>query len=89
MGETRICPKCGAENDSKYAYCDKCGARMAEEKNDSAGKYEYKVIKTGVDSAQNEMNRYAKQGWRVVAVSPNIAMGMGVVITLEREKTGK
>lgn len=32
------------------------------------------------------MNELAKQGWRVVAVSPNVAMGMGLVITLEREK---
>ena len=49
-------------------------------------KYEYKVIKVGVNAAEEEMNRLAKLGWRVIAVSPNVAMGMGVVVTLEREK---
>lgn len=48
--------------------------------------FEYKVIKSRINSAQHEMNELAKQGWRVVAVSPNVAMGMGLVITLEREK---
>jgi len=48
--------------------------------------FEYKVIKSSVNSAEEEMNRYAKQGWRVIEVSPNVAMGMGIVITLEREK---
>ncbi|MBQ7994817.1 MAG: DUF4177 domain-containing protein [Bacilli bacterium] len=48
--------------------------------------YEYKVIKSSVNSADVEMNELAKRGWRVVAVSPNVAMGMGLVITLEREK---
>lgn len=48
--------------------------------------FEYKVIKSSINSAEEEMNRYAKQGWRVIEVSPNVAMGMGIVITLEREK---
>lgn len=48
--------------------------------------YEYKVIKSSVNSAETEMNKLAKEGWRVVAVSPNVAMGMGLIITLEREK---
>ena len=47
--------------------------------------YEYKVIKSVVKSAEKEMNELAKQGWRVVAVSPDIARGMGLVITLEKE----
>lgn len=47
--------------------------------------YEYKVIKSGVSDAEYEMNQLAKKGWRVVAVSPNIAKGMGVIITLERK----
>ena len=46
--------------------------------------YEYKVIDVPVKKAQEEMNRWAKEGWRVIAVSPNIAMGYGLVITLER-----
>lgn len=48
--------------------------------------YEYKVIKSSVNTAETEMNKLAKEGWRVVAVSPNVAMGMGLIITLEREK---
>lgn len=48
--------------------------------------YEYKVIKSSVNAAEAEMNRLAKQGWRVAEVSPNVAMGMGLIITLEREK---
>ena len=31
------------------------------------------------------MNRWGKEGWRVIAVSPNIAMGYGLVITFERQ----
>ena len=48
--------------------------------------YEYKVIKVGVNSSENEMNKLAKEGWRVIAVSPNVAMGMGLIVTLERAK---
>lgn len=47
-------------------------------------KYEYKVIKASVNSAEKEMNELAKDGWRVITVSPNVAVGMGVIITLER-----
>ena len=49
-------------------------------------KYEYKVIKVGVNDAEEEMNKYRKEGWRVVTVTPNIARGFGVVVTLERVK---
>ena len=31
------------------------------------------------------MNSLAEDGWRVVAVSPNIAMGYGIFITFEKE----
>lgn len=48
-------------------------------------KHEYKVIKTSVNNAEKEMNDLAKDGWRVITVSPNVAMGMGVIITLEKE----
>ena len=47
--------------------------------------FEYKVVDVGVKKAQEEMNRWAKEGWRVIAVSPNIAMGYGLVITFERQ----
>ena len=48
--------------------------------------YEYKVEIYKVREAEQEMNALAKDGWRVVAVSPNMAMGYGVVVTFEREK---
>ena len=48
--------------------------------------YEYKVVVAPVKEAENEMNKLAKMNWRVVAVSPNIAVGHGVVITFERER---
>ena len=47
--------------------------------------YEYKVVKTRVDSAEGEMNKLAKEGWRVINASPNIAAGYGLVIVFERE----
>ena len=47
--------------------------------------FEYKVVDVAVKKAQEEMNRWAKEGWRVIAVSPNIAMGYGLVITFERQ----
>lgn len=48
--------------------------------------YEYKVEIYKVKEAENAMNQMAKDGWRVVTVSPNMAMGYGVVVTFEREK---
>ena len=48
--------------------------------------YEYKIIKSVVKSAEKEINELAKEGWRVIEVSPDIARGMGLIITLEREK---
>ena len=48
-------------------------------------KYEYKVIKTSVNNAEKEMNDLARDGYRVITVSPNVAMGMGVIITFEKE----
>ena len=47
--------------------------------------YEYKVIKVRVDLAEEEMNKYAKEGWRVINASPNIARGYGLVVVLEKE----
>ena len=48
--------------------------------------YEYKVETYSVREAEKAMNEMAKEGWRVIAVSPNVAMGMGLVVTFEREK---
>ena len=48
--------------------------------------YEYRVEIYGVRQAEAEMNRMAENGWRVIAVSPNIAVSHGVVVTYERQK---
>lgn len=48
--------------------------------------YEYKVESYKVKEAENEMNRLANEGWRVISVSPNIAQGYGLVVTYERQK---
>ena len=48
--------------------------------------FEYRVEVYAVRHAEAEMNRMAADGWRVVAVSPNIAMSHGLVVTFERQK---
>ena len=48
--------------------------------------FEYRVEVYAVRQAEAEMNRMAANGWRVVAVSPNIAMSHGLVVTFERQK---
>ena len=48
--------------------------------------YEYKVLVVPVKKAEEEMNKFAKDGWKVIEVSPNSAMGQGLVVTLEREE---
>lgn len=48
--------------------------------------YEYKVEVLKVKEAEDRMNQLAQSGWRVVEVSPNMAMGYGIVVTFEREK---
>ncbi|MBP5610852.1 MAG: hypothetical protein J6X72_05900 [Clostridia bacterium] len=48
--------------------------------------YEYKIETYSVKEAEARMNRNAVVGWRVIAVSPNIAMGMGIIVTYERQK---
>ena len=47
---------------------------------------EYKVIVCKVKEMENEMNNLAKEGWRVLTVSPDIAKLYGVVIVFERNK---
>lgn len=47
--------------------------------------YEYKVATYKVKDAEKAMNELAKEGWRVVTVSPNEAMGFGLVVTYERK----
>lgn len=48
--------------------------------------YEYRVDTYKVKYAQNPMNIMAEEGWRVIAVTPNQAMGFGLVVTYERKK---
>ncbi|MCM1290048.1 MAG: hypothetical protein NC132_06425 [Corallococcus sp.] len=46
--------------------------------------YTYKVEIYKVKEAEEEMNRMANAGWRVIAVSPNLARGYGIVVTYEK-----
>ena len=48
--------------------------------------YEYRVEIYAVRSAEAEMNRMAADGWRVISVSPNIAVSHGIVVIFERQK---
>lgn len=47
--------------------------------------FEYKVEVYKIKNAADEMNRLAAEGWRVIAVSPNVASGFGIVVTYERK----
>lgn len=47
--------------------------------------YEYKVIEVAFKDSEAAFNELAKDGWRVVTVSPNIAKGMGLIATLEKK----
>ena len=48
--------------------------------------YEYRIETYAVRRAEQEMNRMAAEGWRVVAVSPNQARCFGIIVTYERRK---
>ena len=48
--------------------------------------FEYRVEIYAVRQAEAEMNRMAADGWRVISVSPNIAMSHGIVVVFERKK---
>ena len=48
--------------------------------------FEYRVEIYLVKKAEEEMNRMAADGWRVIAVSPNQARGFGIIVTYERKK---
>ena len=50
--------------------------------------FEYKIEILKVKEAESEMNRLAQLGWRVIAISPNIAMGCGIIVTFERSIEG-
>ena len=48
--------------------------------------FEYRVEVYAVRQAEAEMNRMAADGWRGVAVSPNIAMSHGLVVKKKKKK---
>ena len=48
--------------------------------------FEYRVEIYAVREAEEKMNRLGSVGWRVIAVTPNLAMGHGIVVTFERQK---
>ena len=48
--------------------------------------FEYRIETYFVSRAEEEMNRMAADGWRVIAVCPNQARGFGVIVTYERQK---
>lgn len=53
--------------------------------------YEYKVVtyKVPINNnfklAENAMNELAKEGWRVIAVSHNVNMGLNLIVTYEHK----
>lgn len=47
--------------------------------------YEYKVEIYKVKDAEKAMNELAREGWRVVTVSPNLALGYGLIVTYEHK----
>ena len=48
--------------------------------------YEYAVRTSFVKESEKLMNEMAADGWHVVAVCVNQAMGFGLVITFERQR---
>ena len=48
--------------------------------------FEYKVETYAVRKAEEEMNRMAADGWRVIAVCPNQARCFGIIVTYERQR---
>ena len=49
--------------------------------------FEYRVeIINMVRQAETEMNRIATEGWRVISVTPNLAVGHGLIVAFERKK---
>ncbi len=48
--------------------------------------FEYKIETYAVRKAEEEMNRMAADGWRVIAVCPNQARCFGIIVTYERQR---
>ena len=51
--------------------------------------YEYKVLTLSVKEGEAALNELAKDGWRLVTMTPNIAKGMGVIATVERNSAAR
>lgn len=47
--------------------------------------YKYKVLVLSVKECEEKLNQAAKDGWRLAAMVPDQARGMGVVATLEKK----
>ena len=48
--------------------------------------FEYRVEIYAVREAEEKMNRLGADGWRVITVTPNLAMDHGIIVTFERQK---
>jgi hypothetical protein len=46
--------------------------------------FEYRVEIYAVREAEEKMNRFGADGWRVIAVTSNPAMGYEIIVTFER-----
>lgn len=48
---------------------------------------EYKIISLEPNTAEETLNRYGIEGWRLVSTSPNVAKGNGIIAFLEKERS--
>lgn len=49
--------------------------------------YEYKVLTSHVYKCEETFNQLAKDGWRLVSMVSNLAMGIGVIAVFEKQIT--
>ena len=59
---------------------------LQEKRREELFMVEYRVELYAVRKAEDEMNRMAQEGWRVISVCPNQAAGFGIIVTYERAK---
>ena len=46
--------------------------------------YEYRIETFHGRNTEDNVNKLALEGWRVIAVYPNMATGIGLIFTFER-----
>ena len=46
--------------------------------------YMYRVETYAMKKVEEEMNKMALEGWRVLAVTPNQTTGFGLIVTFEK-----